>query len=159
MALPISSFGLVAAPPGFSPAMSIGQVADRQVPNFQERTRIASRILAEELPALLPWAAPVFRAALSELYARTYTVAELEAVGSFYRTAGGRALARESFASLANPELARGLVLMAPRAAADAVGAVIRIGQATAHLPPPPAAPAPAEPEGDETDGEHDDHE
>jgi hypothetical protein len=93
------------------------------------------------MPRILPLAAPMFRAATSELYARTFTVAELDDVTRFYATPAGRALARESLAAMVDPDFVRGTLLMTPRAAAEAAGAMVRIGQSTVGLPPPPAPP------------------
>lgn len=145
LALPVSAFVPIVPPGTVDPNGSLGQAAQRFDPNFQERARIVSRILSEELPRLLPHAAPHFRAAVSELYARTMARAELDAVTGFHTTPAGRALARESFTTIFDPELARGMALLLPRAAVDALGAMVRIGQATAHLPPPPPLREPAE--------------
>jgi hypothetical protein len=141
MALPISSLGPVPPPRGLSPHASVGQAADVWDPHFQERARIIARIAGEELPRILPLAAPMFRAATAELYARTFTVAELDEVTRFYATPAGRALARESIAAVVDPEFVRGSLLLTPRAAAEAAGAMVRIGQSTVGLPPPPPAP------------------
>lgn len=141
LALPVSAFVPIVPPDTIDPNASLGQAAQRFDPNFQERARTVSRILSEELPQLLPHAAPLLRGGVSELYARTMTVAELDAVTVFHTTPAGRALARESFTAILDPELARGMALLLPRAAADALGAMVRIGQAAAHLPPPPPRP------------------
>ncbi len=61
-----------------------------------------------------------------------------------------------------DPPSVRNLILMVPRVATDGMGAMIRIGQATAHLPPPPAPPAAAADsargDSDEDEGEGHDH-
>lgn len=139
--LPMSSFGPVPPPAGLSPWASVGQAIERELPNFRERVRIVARIAGEELPTLLPLAAPVFRGAAAEIYARGFTVAELEEATRFYQTPAGSAFARQSLVATVDPELARGLLLLAPRAAVEALGSLVRVGQATAHLPPPPAPP------------------
>ena len=152
MALPISSFGPIPVPGGAGPNASIGQAIEAHEPRSQERIRIIARIVGEELPRIGPLAAPLYREALSQLYARTFTVAELDDVTRFYQTPGGRALARESFTAIADPEFVRGMILMTPRAFTEGMGSMVRIGQATSHLPPaPPPAAA--------SDDEHHDHE
>jgi hypothetical protein len=146
MALPVSSFGPIPIPGGAGPNASIGQTIEANEPRFQERIRIIARIATEELPRIGPLAAPLYRGALSQLYARTFTVAELDDVTRFYQTPGGRALARETFTGIADPEFVRGLILMTPRLFTEGMGAMVRIGQATSHLPaappPPPVASA-----------------
>jgi hypothetical protein len=158
LALPVSAFVPVVPPGTVNPNASIGQAAQTWDPHFPERARIVSRIASEELPRLLPHAAPQFRAAIAQLYARTFTVPELDAVTGFYSTPAGRALARESFAVTFDPVFVRDMLLLMPRAAMEGMAAMVRIGQATAHLPPPPPAPppAPAAPESDEESHDHD---
>ena len=152
MALPISSFGPIPTPPGVSRNGSIGQAIEAHEPRAQERIRIIARIAEEELPRIAPLAAPIYRAALSELYARSFTVLELDAVTRFYEAPAGRALARESLTAMVDPEFVRGTLLLVPRIFTEGMGAMIRIGQATSHLPPPPPPPAGGEA------GEHHDH-
>jgi hypothetical protein len=146
MALPISSFGPVPAPPGLGPNASVGQAIEAHDPRGRERIAIIARIVREELPRIGPLAAPLMRGAVAELYARTFTVSELEEVTRFYETPAGRALSRESFTALADPEFVRGAILMIPRAITEGMGAMVRVGQATAHLPPPPPEAAPPPP-------------
>ena len=157
ISLPIASFGaFMPEASGFGPFTTLGDVIDRGEPNARERARITARILAEELPTVLPLVAPEYQRLTGELYARTYTVEELDSVSRFYSTPAGRAVARESFAAFADPEAVRGLALLTPRVFADAVPAVVRIGQATVHLPPPPPAPPrPARPRAPEEDHDH----
>ena len=143
--LPVAAFApAVPLPGGLGPHASIGQALATFDPNAPEGVLIASRILSEELPRLLPRAAPFFRQAMSELYAREFSVAELDAMSEFHESAPGRALARESFTGFADPELVRGTLLMMPRLMVEVLGSMLRVGQATAHLPPPPPAPAAA---------------
>ena len=140
--LPVSAFVPIAPPGTVDPNASLGQAARQWDPHFEERAMIISRIASEELPRLLPHAAPMIRAATAELYARTFTVPELEAITGFYATPAGRALARESFTAMIDPEFVRGMLLMVPRAGVESIGAMVRIGQATVNLPPPPARPS-----------------
>jgi hypothetical protein len=160
LALPVSAFVPIAPPGTVNPNASLGQAALRWDPHFEERARIVSRIASEELPRLLPHAAPLLRGAIAELYARTFTVAELDAVTGFYATPAGRALARESFTALVDPQFVRGMLLLVPRVGVEGLGAMFRIGQATVHLPPPPApppVPAPAPAADPDPDGGDDD--
>jgi hypothetical protein len=143
LALPVSAFVSVVPIPGIPPHASLGQALGTYDRNAPEGARIVSRILSEELPRILPRAAPMFRQGIAELYAREFTVAELNAVSDFYESAPGRALARETFTAVVDPEFVRGSLLVLPRVSVEALGSMIRIGQATAHLPPPPAPPAP----------------
>ena len=162
LSLPVSAFVPIMPPGTVSPSSSLGQAAQTFDPHFQERARIVARIASEELPRLLPHVAPLMRSAVAELYARTFTVAELDAVTGFYSTPAGRALARESFTSMFDPEFARGSLLIFPRAAVEVLGAMVRIGQSTVNLPPAPPAPPPPPPpptaEDDEADEDQDEH-
>jgi hypothetical protein len=138
LAVPMSSFGPLGQMGGVPANATLGDLMTRGDPNGREKARITARILAEELPRILPMVAPQFRAGMSDLYARTMTAAELEEAGRFYATPAGRALARESLTPWVDPEFVRGLMLLAPRLVTEGMGAAIRVGQATAHLPPPP---------------------
>jgi hypothetical protein len=139
LALPVSSFGpAIPLPAGVPSNGSVGQALTAYDRNGLERARILSRILAEELPGILPRAAPLVHQPLAEVYAREFTVAELDSVSGFYETPAGRVLARQTLMSMVDPEAVRGMILAAPRLITEGWGAMIRIGQATAHLPPPP---------------------
>lgn len=146
--LPVSAFApAVPLPGGLGPHASIGQALAAFHPNAPEGMLIVSRILSEELPRVLPRAAPFFRQPMSELYAREFSVAELEAISAFHESTPGKAFARESFTAMADPEFARGSLLMMPRLVVEGLGSMLRVGQATAHLPPPPSPPAVTAPE------------
>ena len=141
--LPVSAFApAVPLPGGLGPHASIGQLLAAYDRNASEGVLIVSRILSEELPRMLPRAAPFFRQGISELYAREFSVAELNAMSEFYDSSPGRAFARQSFTALADPEFVRGFLLMVPRLAVEGLSSMLRIGQVTAHLPPPPSGPA-----------------
>ena len=146
--LPVSAFApAVPLPGGLGPHASLGQLLATYDRNLPEGVLIVSRILSEELPRLLPRAAPLFRQGISELYAREFSVAELDAMSEFHESLPGRAFARESFTALADPEFVRGSLLMVPRLVVEGLSSMLRIGQVTAHLPPPPPPP-PSDPAG-----------
>lgn len=145
-AIPVSSAGPVPLPPGVGPHATLGEVAEMHMPHAREMVRIATGIMAEDLPRLLPLAAPIARGAMAELYAREFTVAELDQIGAFYASPAGQALARQSLTAMVDPPLIRGSLLMMPRILPEVYTALVRIGQSTANLPAPPAPPAPAAP-------------
>jgi hypothetical protein len=146
LALPVSSLGPVPLPPGIGPHATVGEAAETHVPHLREGARIAAGILSEDLPRLLPFAAPIARGALAELYAREFTVAELDEISRFYGSPAGQALARQSLTAMVDPPLIRDSLLLMPRIVPEVYGTLVRIGQSTAHLPPPPAPPAPSAP-------------
>jgi hypothetical protein len=157
LGIPLSTFGDWV--PGPSRDGTVGDFLSRYDPNFREGSTITARILSEELPGALPLLAPHFRTGAAELYARRFSIADLTEISRFFATPAGRAVARNSFSPLVDPELVRGLILMAPRVIAETSGAMARIRQATAHLPPPPpetTAPSPGEDQDEH--GAHDDH-
>jgi hypothetical protein len=145
-AIPVSSAGPVPLPPGVGPHATLGEVAEMHMPHAREMARIAAGIMAEDLPRLLPLAAPIARGAMAELYAREFTVAELDQIGAFYGSPAGRALARQSLSAMVDPPLIRGSLLMMPRILPEVYTALVRIGQSTANLPPPAPPPAPPAP-------------
>jgi hypothetical protein len=156
--VPLASFGPI-VPPGTPANATVGQMVTGGDPNGMERARIAARIAQEELPAVLPRAAPVMHDAMAELFARTYSVAELDALSAFYETPAGRAMARQTVTAMVDPEFIRGLMMMAPRVMAEGFGSIVRIGQATAHLPPAPSEPVRTETPDSADDDEDDDDE
>jgi hypothetical protein len=157
LAIPLSTFGdMLPLPPGPDRNGTVGDFLGRTDPNFREGATIAAGILSEELPRTLPLIAPHFRTGVAELYARRFSEADLADASRFYASPAGRAVARNSFSPMVDPEFVQGLILLAPRLIAQGTAAMARVRQATAHLPPPRPAPAPKHDDHDEDDHDHD---
>ncbi len=126
-----------------SPAAAAARQRD---PYYDERARRVSRVYAQEMSGFVDQALPSMLEALAGDYARTFTLEELRAQSEFYRTPIGRSVAAKT------PDLQMrqsGSMTAVLQARLAERGAVIqeRIRQATADLPPPPAAnAAPAAP-------------
>jgi hypothetical protein len=147
MGMRIADFGLPFPPPGGAPAdATIGQMATQHDPHFAERVRIYGQVVAEETARIFTMVEPDFRRLMATVYARRFTVPELEEIGRFYATPAGRRYAGEALTLMQDPEFIRGLMLMMPRVAMQMPAVVQRVTAATAHLPPPnidpPAPPA-----------------
>lgn len=107
-------------------------------PHYEERMRITTRVMMDEMIALMTRVEPDIRAALSRAYAARFTSAQLADMNRFFATPSGRAYARESMAIMMAPEMMAEMGKMTPMM----FEAMPRIAQktqaATAHLPPPP---------------------
>jgi hypothetical protein len=149
----IGAFGIpVPANSGLRAEQTIGETIAGFDPHYRERLRIALDLLAPKVGRMLVIVEPHYRAITAEIYAREFSAAELDEVAGFYATPAGRALARESYAGLSDPESMRDLLRLVPRVVAAVQPAWARVQAATAHLPPVPAPPMP------EDDDEAHDH-
>lgn len=127
-----------------SPAAAAARQRD---PYYDERARRVSRVYAQEMSGFVDQTLPAMLDALAADYARTFTLEELRAQTEFYRTPVGRSVAAKT------PDLQMrqsGSMASVMQARMGERAAIIqeRVRQATADLPPPPAAtgPAPGQP-------------
>ncbi|HEX8526876.1 DUF2059 domain-containing protein [Allosphingosinicella sp.] len=138
MGMRIADFGLPFPPPPGAPAdATIGQAIATHDPHFSERLRLSSEVIAEEMGRIFTMVEPDFKRLMATVYARRFSVGELDEIGRFYATPAGRRLAMEGISVFQDPEFMRGAMLMMPRVAMQMPAVAHRVMQATAHLPPP----------------------
>ncbi|MDP8995346.1 MAG: DUF2059 domain-containing protein [Pseudomonadota bacterium] len=151
---PIAALGLpIPADAGLRPEATIGEILAQFDPHYRERLRIVLDLLSRDLGRAFAAAAPEYNRITAELYAREFSVAELDAASRFFGSPAGRTLMRESVAALSDPDFMRDLMSLVPGMIASAGPAMERIQGATAHLPPPPPDEEDAE---EDADGEED---
>jgi hypothetical protein len=131
---------------GASPDATLAQLIGAGDPHFMERMRISSRVAGEEMARAGTLAEPEFRRILAQLYARSFSQAELEEAGRFYNSPAGRSLSVHSMNMIQDRVLIRDMLNIIPRVAAQVPAIVQRVTAATAHLPAPPPPPPEVEP-------------
>lgn len=138
---------------GMSPAEFGGEAEDGKTmkqamaekdPAFEERMKISSRVMAQELGGIMGRMEPRVRAGLSRAFARKFTVQQLGDMNTFFATPSGKAFADEYLLLFADPEMTREMTAMAPELMKAMPEMVKKMEVATAHLPPPPEPDAAA---------------
>jgi hypothetical protein len=144
IAMRVGDFGLPIPPDaGINPNATLGELATGFDPHFRHRLPVLARFGGEELARATIALEPDWRRVLAHAYAREFTAPELEQMTQFFGSPGGRRLIDESVRAMEDPQLVRGTILMLPGLIMQFPAIQQRIEQATAHLPPVPAASAP----------------
>ncbi len=117
---------------------TIGEAARKQDPHFDERMRIMTRVMGEEMATLFGAMEPRVRAGLSRAFARKFTAAQLTDMQAFFATPSGAAFASEYLALFADPEFVGEMAGAAPEMIKAMPAIMKKVEAATAHLPPPP---------------------
>lgn len=120
---------------GDGSAMDAARKAD---PAFDERMRISTRVMSQELGAVMARLEPNVRAGLGRALARRFTAAQLADMAAFFATPSGAAFARDYLGMMADPEMIREMAGAAPIVMRAMPGIVAKVEAATKHLPPPP---------------------
>ncbi len=111
-------------------------------PHFRERMAIRNRIFGEVLGEIFTEAAPEMQRVMAEIYARRFSLEDLNAALAYYSTPSGRRFIETSMTLTQDPAFARVMAGLAPRFVA-AYGVIEeRVRAASAHLPPEPTPPA-----------------
>ncbi len=117
---------------------TIGEAARKKDPHFEERMRIMTRVMGDEMGTLFGAMEPRVRAGLSRAFARKFTVAQLSDMQTFFATPSGAAFASEYLALFADPEFVSEMAGAAPEMIKAMPAIMKKVEAATAHLPPPP---------------------
>lgn len=119
--------------------MTLREAMAKSDPHFQERMAITNRVLMEEMLPVMGRVEPAVRTGLSRAYARKFDVAQLGEMRRFFATPAGGAFARESMVLWMDPEIMSAMSGFMPEMMKEMPRIVQKVGEATAHLPPPPA--------------------
>lgn len=107
-------------------------------PHFQERMRIMTKVMGEEMGTVMNRLEPRVRAGLSRAFVRKYTAAQLGDLNAFFQTPSGKAFANDYLLLFTDPELMREMAAAAPEMIQAMPRIMKKVEAATAHLPPPP---------------------
>ena len=124
----------------------IGDDVARQDPHFRERMAIRNRIMGEVMGEVFVAAMPDLHRVMAEIYARRFSLEELNASIAYFSMPAGRRFIEVSMNVSREPAFIRGILALTPRFVETYTTMEERVRAASAHLPPAPTPPADAEP-------------
>ena len=119
---------------------TIGELAAQKDPNFKERMDITFKVMFSEMGTLMTEMEPVVRDAMAKIYARKYSVNELNDMNTFFGTPSGSAFANNFMATFTDKEMVNASFGMMPKVLEAMPAIMKKVEAATAHLPPIPKA-------------------
>ena len=130
---------------------TIGQMAAKNDPYFQQRMAITLRVIGDEMGRLMTETEPSVRDALAHAYARRFTVAQLAELDHFFATPTGKAYVADSLTLMMSPDMPQALQDFTPRFIKAMPEIIAKVTEATKDLPPagknrsapPPVVPPP----------------
>ncbi|VAW05367.1 hypothetical protein MNBD_ALPHA04-161 [hydrothermal vent metagenome] len=118
-------------------AKSIGEIAKGADPYFEERMKISTKVMMNEMVDLMTTMEPAIRTALSKIYARKYSVSQLGEMNAFFATETGSAFARDYMMVFVDPEMMQSMMSMVPEMMSAMPDIMKKVEEATKHLSPP----------------------
>lgn len=115
---------------------TLAEMATEMDPHYEERTQISTKIIMDEMVDLMITMEPAVRAALTNIYARKFTVAQLTEMNDFFATDTGSAFARDYMMVFVDPEMMQSMMSMVPELMQAMPDIMKKVEEATAHLPP-----------------------
>ena len=127
------------AKPGDKPSDSqtLGQMAAKNDPYFQQRMQITMHVMGEEMGKLMTEIEPGVRDALAHAYARRFTVTQLNDLDRFFATPTGHAYAADSMTLMMSPDMMQAMQSFMPRMLKALPDMMVKVAAATKDLPPP----------------------
>lgn len=122
---------------------TLGAAAAKHDPHFQERMKIMSRVMGEEMGAVFDKLEPRVRAGLSNSFARRYTTGQLDEINAFFATPTGGAFADQYLLTFMDPEVIQEMMAATPEMMKVMPAIMEKVEAATKHLPSPPESKAP----------------
>ena len=120
------------------PSPTLRQMFTAEDPHFDERLRIMTRVVGEEVRRIAKPIEPKFRAGLAKSIERRFTREELEPIAAFLETGPGRAYAAQSMTMFIDKDVMLAMVQSFPTMVKELPAAFKKVEAATAHLPKPP---------------------
>ncbi|HEY0622558.1 DUF2059 domain-containing protein [Sphingomonas sp.] len=117
---------------------TMGEAAASADPHFQERMKIMSRVMGEEMGAVFDKLEPRVRAGLSRSFARRYTTGQLNEINAFFATPTGGAFADQYLLTFMDPEVIQEMMAATPEMMKAMPAIMEKVEAATKHLPPTP---------------------
>lgn len=132
--------GEMGLPPkdGADPNETMGQTMAKADPAYEERMRIGTKVMFEEMGTLFDAMEPRVRAGLARAFARKFTLAQLNDFNTFFATPSGSVFAHEYLLTFMDPELMQEMMSFVPEMMKAMPAIMDKTQKATAHLPPPP---------------------
>ncbi|RSY85992.1 DUF2059 domain-containing protein [Sphingomonas koreensis] len=119
------------------------ETAAKADPHFEERMRIMTRVMGEEMGTVFEKIEPRVRIGLSRAFARKFTIEQLDAQNAFFATPAGKAFANEYLTTFMDPEVMQEMMAAMPEMMKAMPAIMAKVEAATKHLPPPPAPKTP----------------
>jgi hypothetical protein len=119
-------------------ARAVEEQGVRRDRNFRERFRIMMDVTRRTATALIAEMEPDMRRVMATLYARQFSVAEMDEMYAFFSTPTGRRYARVALSLSRDPAWQEMFALMAPRMMEAQRQIQAAVSAATAHLDPVP---------------------
>lgn len=123
---------------GDEASLSMSDMAREHDPAFEERMKITTRVMGEELGTVMGGLEPRIRAGLARAFARKFTVAQLADMNAFFATPSGKLFANEYLMMFVDPDMMREMTSAMPEIVRAMPAMMTKVEAATAHLPPPP---------------------
>ncbi len=127
-----------AKPAKAKPAPTLREAMRAEDPNFEERMRITTKVVGEEMTRLAAPIEPKFRDGLTKSLARRFTAAQLGPIADFFATEPGKVYAAQSMSLFIDKDVMLALISSVPAMVKEVPGIMEKVKKATAHLPPPP---------------------
>ena len=106
-------------------------------PYFEERSRRSMKVMIDEMTALMGEVEPDVQVALSNAYARRFTIAQLGDLHTFFATPTGRIYAAESMTLMMGPDMVKAMQSFVPKMMQRMPTIMAKVEAATKDLPPP----------------------
>ena len=93
---------------------TLAEISREADPHFDERMKISTKVMMDEMIDLMITMEPAVREALTKIYARKFNVAQLTEMNSFFATDTGSAFARDYMMVFVDPEMMKSMMSMVP---------------------------------------------
>ncbi len=115
---------------------TLAEISREADPNFDERMKISTKVMMDEMIDIMITMEPAVREALTNIYARKFTAPQLTEMNSFFATDTGSAFARDYMMVFVDPEMMQSMMTMVPEMMQAMPNIMKKVEEATAHLPP-----------------------
>ncbi|SIN59910.1 hypothetical protein SAMN02745824_0448 [Parasphingorhabdus marina DSM 22363] len=115
---------------------TLAEISREADPHFEERMQITTRVMMDEMVTLMTAMEPAIRDTLVNIYARKFTVGQLDEMNRFFATDTGSAFARDYMMVFVDPEMMQSMMSMVPEMMQAMPDIMKKVQDATAHLPP-----------------------
>jgi len=106
-------------------------------PVFDERMRIMTRVMGEEMGPLMSRMEPSLRTGMARALARRFDPQQLNDFNVFFATPSGKAFGEQFISLFADPEIMGEMMKMMPMMMQEMPRIMRKVEAATAHLPKP----------------------
>jgi hypothetical protein len=117
---------------------TLGQLVREKDPYFEERMTITNKVMMEEMGNVMGELEPQIRESIARIYAKRFTLAELNDIATFFRSPSGKAYGERLMPMMSDPEYVNTISAMMPKIMQAMPGIMEKVKKATANLPPPP---------------------